>query len=263
MIDIKKSMTSFKKFLDKYDNKKELGFNLKVVHTYNVVKNAKEIATNLNLSEEDINLAELIGLLHDIGRFEEITSLKQFDSTGFDHAAYGVKILFEDNLIREFIEEDIYDGIIKTAIYNHSRLTIEECLDDKCLLHSKIIRDADKLDNFRVKKEEKIEEIFPKKLNKKEDIEKSIISDKVYEAVKNRKCVDIHDRKTILDYWICVLAFIFDLNFQESKQIVKDNDYINILIDRFKYVDVDTKNKIEDIRNIMNSFINNKGENEE
>ena len=60
---------------------------------------------------------------------------------------------------------------------------------------------------------------------------------------------------TLLDYWVCVLAFIFDLNFKESYEIVKNNNYINILIDRFNYSDLEKKNKMEDIRLIMNSFI--------
>ena len=167
MIDIQRAKSAFKEFLEKYKDKDVLGFELKVVHTYNVVENAKNIAIKLNLPEEDILLAELIGLLHDIGRFEEITFLKQFDSVVFDHARYGVKMLFEDNLIRNFIDDDKYDEIIKTVINNHSRLVIEESLNDRCLLHSKIIRDADKLDNFRVKKEEKIEAIFPGKVKNK------------------------------------------------------------------------------------------------
>lgn len=258
MIDIEKARMAFKKYLDKYSDKEELGFNLKVVHTYHVVDNAKAIATKLNLSEEDKHLAELIGLLHDIGRFEEITVLKTFDGINFDHASYGVKMLFEDNLIRDFIEDDSYDEIIKMAIDNHNKLAIPESLDDKCLLHAKIIRDADKLDNFRVKKEEKIEAIFPGKVKDKSDLENCKLSDKVYYTVKNKKCVDIHDRVTPLDYWVCVLAFIFDLNFKESYEVVKENNYINILIDRFKYQDIETNNRMEDIRNIMNSYIDDK-----
>lgn len=258
MIDINKARISFKKFLDKYKGQDELGFELKVVHTYHVVNNAKEIATKLNLTEEDIKLAELIALLHDIGRFEEITFLKRFDSIGFDHASYGVKMLFDENMIRDFIDDDSYDEIIKIAINNHSRLSIQDELDDRCLLHSKIIRDADKLDNFRVKKEEKIEAIFPRKVKNKDDMENSTISDKVYETIQNKKCVDIHDRVTVLDYWCCVLAFVFDLNFRETYEIVKENNYINILIDRFQYNDLETQNRMEDIRNIINVFVNDK-----
>lgn len=258
MIDIQNARSSFEKFLKKYSGQNELGFNLKVVHTYHVVNNAKKIATQLSLSEEDINLAELIALLHDIGRFEEITFLKQFDSVKFDHASYGVKMLFEDNIIRYFIEDNKYDEIIKIAIDSHSRFAIKDGLNERCLLHSKIIRDADKLDNFRVKKEEKIEAIFPGKAKDKNDMENSTLSDKVYETIKNNHCVDIHDRVTLLDYWVCVLAFVFDLNFKQSYEIVKDNNYINILIDRFSYNDLETKKKMEDIRNIMNNYINNK-----
>lgn len=258
MIDIQKARNSFKSFLEKYNDKNQLGFELKVVHTYHVVENAKNIAIKLNLSEEDINLAELIALLHDIGRFEEITFLKQFDSVKFDHASCGVKMLFEDNLIRNFIEDDSYDEIIKTAIGNHSRLAIKENLDKRCLLHSKIIRDADKLDNFRVKKEEKIEAIFPGKVKEKNDMENSILSDKVYETIKKEKCVNIRDRETVLDYWCCVLAFVFDFNFKDSYEIIKNNNYINLLIDRFKYNDLETKKRMEEIRNIMNTYVTNK-----
>ena len=121
MIDIEKAKNSFKKFLDKYKDKEDtLGFNLKVVHTYNVVKNAKIIAIKLNLSEEDIKLAELIALLHDIGRFEEVTALKRFDSIGFDHASYGVKMLFEDKLIRDFIEDELDFGSGTCLVRRHA-----------------------------------------------------------------------------------------------------------------------------------------------
>lgn len=258
MIDIEKARVSFKEFLDKYRNQDTLGFNLKVVHTYHVVDNARKISLELSLSDEDIKLAELIAILHDIGRFEELNFLNKFDSVGFDHASYGVKMLFEDNLIRDFIDDDSYDEIIKNAINNHSRLSIQEGLDARGLLHSKIIRDADKLDNFRVKKDEKIEAIFPGRVKNEDDIKNSTLSDKVYETVKDRKCVDIHDRVTILDYWVCVLAFIFDLNFKESYEIVKENNYVNILIDRFKYSDLETQKRMEDIRNIMNDYIESK-----
>lgn len=255
MINIQNARVSFKSFLKKYKDNDNLGMDLKIVHTYHVMENAFLLAKRLHLSEEDIHLAELIALLHDIGRFEELTYLKQFDSVKFDHAAYGVKMLFEDHLIRDFIEDSRYDEIIKFAINNHSRLSIEETLDDRCLLHAKIIRDADKLDNFRVKQEEKIEAIFPGKVKSKEELENATLSDKVYETVKNRKCVDIHDRITILDYWVCVLAFIFDLNFKQSIQMVKEKDYINSLIDRFHYHNFDSRVRMETIRNIMNDYI--------
>ena len=98
MINIEKAKNTFKNFLEEYKNQEDLGFEIKVVHTYHVAENAKELAKKLNLEQEDIELAELIGLLHDIGRFEELKIIKKFDSVNFNHAEHGVKMLFEDGL---------------------------------------------------------------------------------------------------------------------------------------------------------------------
>lgn len=258
MIDIEKAKIAFKDFLEEYKDKSDLGFELKIVHTYHVAENAKKIAQELNLGKEDIDLAELIGILHDIGRFEELKITKELNSVKFDHAGDGSKMLFEKGMIRKFIEDNQYDNIIKRAIENHSKLEIEKDLDERTLLHSKIIRDADKIDNYRVKKDEKIEAIFPKRVNKKEDMEESKLSDKVYNTILDKKCVDIHDRVTPLDFWVCILAFTFDLNFDASYKIVKENDYINVLVDRFKYRDEETKNRMEKVRKIINRYINEK-----
>ncbi len=256
MIDIEKAKKEFKKFLEEYGNQEELGFELKVIHTYQVVQNSKTLAQKLNLGQEDIGLAELIGLLHDIGRFEELKMLSKFDSTNFDHAEHGVKMLFENNLIRKFVEDNQYDEIIKQAIQNHNKLKIEKDLDERTLLHCKIIRDSDKLDNFRVKQEEKIEAMFPKIVKTKEELENAEISEPVYESIKSLECVKLKDRKTPLDYLICILAFTFDLNFPVSYQTVKDYDYINGLIDRFDYKIPETKEKMEEIRRILNQYSN-------
>ena len=170
----------------------------------------------------------------------------------------GIKILFDDNYIREFIKETKYDEIIKKAIINHNKLTIEEGLDSRTLIHAKIIRDADKLDNFRVKKEEKIEEIFPKIVKRKEELENSNISNKVYKSILKEECVDIHDRKTKLDYWVCVIGFIFDINFKETLEIIKEKDYLNSIIDRINYKKESTIKKMNKIKEVINNYINRK-----
>ena len=215
MIDLQKAKFAFKEYISNYDNQNDPGFNLKVVHTYHVVDNAIMISKKLGLSEEDINLAALIAILHDIGRFDELKNLKKFDSVGNNHAMFASKLLFDEGLITKFIDTDKYNNIIKKAIENHNKKQIEDGLSEKELLHAKIIRDADKLDNYRVKQEEKIENIFPGIVKSKEDLESSLISDNVYNSVMKEECVDIKDRKYPLDYWICVLAFTFDLYFKE------------------------------------------------
>ena len=45
------------------------GIQMKEKHTGYVTTNARQLALHLQLSSHDVDLAELIGLLHDVGRF--------------------------------------------------------------------------------------------------------------------------------------------------------------------------------------------------
>lgn len=253
MININKARQAFKEYISTYDNQNDPGFNLKIVHTYHVVDNAIFISKKLGLNEEETNLAALIGILHDLGRFNELKNLKRFDSVGNDHAMFASKILFEDGLINKFIDTDEYNNIIKKAIENHNKKHIEEGLNEKELLYAKIIRDADKVDNYRVRKEETLENIFPHIVKDISELENSKISDNVYNAILREECVNIKDRVYPLDYWICILGFTFDINFSESLEIIKENDYINILVDRINYTI--SKDKMNTIKNILNNYI--------
>ena len=109
--------------------------NIKITHTMGVIKISEYIARKLNLSKEDVELAELIGLLHDIGRFQQAVRYDNYDDYDtLDHAELGVEILFKDGFIREFIDIDKYDNIIKEAIRNHNKYEIEDGLDERELL---------------------------------------------------------------------------------------------------------------------------------
>lgn len=254
MIDFNKAQEAFSEYLNNYD-KNDSKIRLKIKHTYEVVNQSEYISKGLNLDEENIEIAKIIALLHDIGRFEQIKVTSDFiDTDKLDHADFGAKILFEDNLIHKFIETNKYDNLIKTAIINHNKLKIEDNLDKDVELHCKIIRDADKLDNFRVKEEEDFKDIFPNVYNP-DTLYYSTISEKVYSDFMNGKCINVNDRKTQLDYWFCVIAFIFDLNFDISKKYILDKNYINILIDRIQYKDEETKKQMEDIRKFANDYL--------
>lgn len=252
----------FEKARERFDVFVNSNFNLdnekiknKVIHTYNVIKMVEYISDSLGLSEEDKNLAKLIALLHDIGRFDQAKEFGSFreDRKNVDHASLGIKILFEDNMIREFIEDDQYDNVIKIAIANHSKYCLdEENLSEKELLHSKLIRDADKLDSFRVKS---VDDIYTMANITKEELENSLISDNIYKDFMSEKTILSKDRKTGIDIWISYIAFIFDFNFSCSLKYIKEHDYINKLINRFHYQVLDTKNKMEEIRNFSLYYI--------
>ncbi len=258
MINVMEAKGSFKEYLKAYDLS-DGNIELKIRHTYGVVSKSEYIAKSLRLDEEDIQLAKLIALLHDIGRFEQVRVTESFaDNKKFDHAEYGVKILFKDNLIRNFIREDKYDNIIYKAIINHNKYKIEEGLTEKELLHSKIIRDADKLDNFRVKEVDRLENIFPMKYNPDTIIYEEI-TNKVYEEFMTKRAILRDYIVNQVDMWISYIAFIFDLNFEASLKYVEENGYIDKLVDRIKYENEDTKYKMEQIRNCAKEYLENRG----
>ena len=255
-MDFELAEKEFQEYLKNYDIS-DGSIALKIKHTYEVVRKSEYIAKGLNLDKENLELAKMIALLHDIGRFEQIKEFGEFNDKKIEHADFGIKVLFEDELIRKFIKKEKYNDIIRKSIYYHNKFKIEKNLNDIELLHSKIIRDADKLDNFRVKEKDKLEDMFPKIYNEK-TINYETISKKVYEDFMQHKCIKLEDRKTIIDYWVCVIAFIFDLNFNISLQYVKENNYIDILVGRIEYKNNITKQKMENIRKCAKEYIDDR-----
>lgn len=153
-MDFEQAKQAFELYLNGYDRKDEKVY-LKIVHTYGVVDCSEEIARRMGLGEEDIFLAKIIALLHDIGRFEQLKLYDSFEPGIFDHAQYGADILFREGRIREFLPETTWDETIETAIRYHSAFQLPKISDSRTLLHAELIRDADKLDNCRVKLEER------------------------------------------------------------------------------------------------------------
>ena len=159
-IDFKVAKAAFEKYLDEYDRTDDK-IHLKIVHTYCVVDAAEEIATRMHLREEDVQLAKIIGLLHDIGRFEQIKRFHSFEPGTMDHAMYGADLLFgPEQMIRRFVKDPSFDQLICVAIAKHSDFKLEGIEDERTLLHARLIRDADKLDNCRVKLEESMETLL-------------------------------------------------------------------------------------------------------
>ena len=213
--DFDAAKAAFEAYLDEYDRADDK-IHLKIVHTYGVVDAAEDIARRMGLGEEDVQLAKVIGLLHDIGRFEQLKCYNSFEPGTMDHAAFGVRILFEERLIRRFVEENKWDEIIKTAIGHHSDYCLKGITNERELMHAQIIRDADKLDNCRVKLETAIDILMGVTA---EQVGMSEITPEVMRQFKNHKSVLLETRKTKMDYWISYLAYFYDINFrgQEGK----------------------------------------------
>lgn len=86
MINFNSALDEFFRYTEQF--KKNLKIDIKRKHSLRVMKNCEKLAIYLGLNNEEIELAKLIGLLHDIGRFEQAKQMKTFreDITNYDHA---------------------------------------------------------------------------------------------------------------------------------------------------------------------------------
>ena len=251
MIDIKKAEEEFEIYANNYDMN-EYKISMKYYHTFRVEKICGEIAVLLGLDQDKINLAKLIGLLHDIARLEQYTQYKTYDDlNSIDHADLAVEILKKDDYIRKYITTDEYDEIILKAIKYHNKYSIGEDVDEEEKLFCEIIRDADKLDIFHIK----VNENF---VSQKEEIEKEVITKETFEQFVKKEVVDRKNVKNNLDRIIVLIAFIYDFNFMESYKIVKEHNYIDRIIDLFNFKEKDTINKMKLIRKTANEYLEEK-----
>ena len=250
LIDMIEAKKAFKEYVKKY-NPEDEKIKIKIVHIEKVAENSKRIAQNLGLSQEDVELAELIGLLHDIGRFEQVRLYHTFvDKDSINHGEYGEKILFEDGLIRNFIKDNKFDKIIKLAIVNHNRADIEEDLTERERLHAKIIRDADKTDIFRI-----LISGDKKAIWEKADLSDDKISDEIYREFVEDKRINYKERKTSADILVSHFNYVYDLNFPETRKIIRDNKYIDKLYQRFKFNDAETMKRFNEIYRLSKEYI--------
>lgn len=252
MINLEEAKKQFIKYTEGFDLENE-NIKRKQLHSLRVMAISEDIAKTLKLSKEEIDLATLIGLLHDIARFEQYTQFQTYnDLQSFDHGDYALKILEKD--IRKYIKISQYDEIIKIAIKNHNKYQIEEGISEEDILFAKVIRDADKIDIIY----EAVEMFWN---GVESQINKTKISENVEAQFRNGKQIKREKNEVKgqnIDRVLGVIAFIFDINFKESFKILKEQDYINKIFDRFNFEDKETKDKIEDIRRIANEYINKK-----
>lgn len=93
-INREKALAAFQEYTDRYDSSRDM-IRLKIEHTYRVCGLCQQIARSLDLPEEEVDIAWLTGLLHDVGRFEQQRVYGTFtDADSIDHAKYGARILF-------------------------------------------------------------------------------------------------------------------------------------------------------------------------
>ena len=207
------------------------GIELKAEHTRRVCDVIVDIGETLDLSIEDLCMAEASGLLHDIGRFQQYMQYRTFsDHRSVDHAALGVDVIKASRVL-DGLATAIADIIVRVVRY-HNRPFLPLGERDRCLFFLKLLRDADKVDIWRVvtdyyknagqSRNLAIEMELP-------DIDQ--ISDPVYEALMNGQLVQMIDVKTLNDFKLLQIGWIYDVAFPRTFQIVRKKAYLELIRD--------------------------------
>jgi len=226
--------TRFEKYLLQFSSDDPIvqeNMDLKREHTLRVCEAIVDIGRSLDLSRDDLCVAESAALLHDIGRFEQFRRYRTFaDYKSEDHAALGVKVIQANHLLRG-LEPDAARLIIR-AVRHHNRADLPAGEEKRALFFLKLLRDADKVDIWRVvtnyyqnaghKRNKAIELDLP---------DSPQISNAVYKTLMSGKLVQMADLKTLNDFKMLQIGWIYDINFPRTFQIVRENKYLEMLRD--------------------------------
>ena len=189
----------------------------KLIHTYQVADVCFSIATRFNLSEEDRNFCYLLGLFHDLGRFEQWKIYETFnDVKSVDHGDLSADIISEIPASDMFISEDKKKILIEAIKYHTKKYNGD---NQDVIFYNSIINNADSYSNVTTcangtKQIESSEEGYTKE---------------IYDAFVNRELMRFYSPNTKLDRCLILTACVYYVKFEFLRKEIIDKNYINIV----------------------------------
>lgn len=204
-------------------------YDLKVDHTWRVRDVMERLVASLGLRPGERALAVAIAVCHDVGRFPQYRQYGTFnDATSTNHAALAVQTLKEEGILDGL--EDFERGMLLKAAALHNVFTLPEDLDPDLRRFAMLIRDADKLDIWRV--------LIEYCTTPPDERASAVIwelpdtggcSEPALEEVMSGRMLNRSFLKTADDFKLLQLSWVFDLNFDESFNIVAERGYVTTL----------------------------------
>ncbi len=229
--NLKSWFADYVRRFDTRDPEVQKNMDLKETHTRRVCENILDIGESHGLSSRDLCVAEASALLHDIGRFEQYRRYRTFvDAKSENHAALGVKIIKEHRILDDI--EPAASDIILGAVACHNRLAVPDGGDPQFLLTLKMLRDADKLDIWRVVTEYYQSAADDRNQAVELDLPDSDeISDPICGALMRGGPVRMADLKTLNDFKLLQMGWVYDVNFPRTFRIILEKEYLEALRD--------------------------------
>jgi len=205
---------------------------LKERHTLRTCQEMQYLAGELGLEVNQKRIAEAIALFHDIGRFEQFIEYRTYnDLKSVNHSLLGLDVLRRTKVLGTVDGQE--RELIEKAVEYHGRKELPEDLNGECLLFSKLIRDADKLDvlyvvteylrQYRDNPQECVLELdFP---------DEPRYSAEIIEEVLRGQRVDYSQLRTLNDMMLCQLGWVYDVNFPATLKRIRQRKFLEKLLE--------------------------------
>lgn len=248
MIRSSRVMKVFEQYVKKFDMNNN-NIKMKYFHSLKVMEISSDIASTIGLfTEEEVAVIELIALFHEIANFSVVNDNKLGEGETEDYALKSVELLFNEGLLRKITDDTKYDEIIKLAIYAEDKNGLPNGISMKDQAFCKILRDAHKLDRFRMILSYPI-------LDPRID---SFPSNMVYDSFKRFQLIDKKLSENNADEVIIALSDVFVLNYRYSYAILQRNAYIDKIINSLKFSDKKVNMFFAQIGKVLNMYVNRK-----
>jgi len=227
----------FKRWFDDYSNRflgqdKYVNANLKLKqdHTERVCREIVFLAGELALDDNQTRIAELIALFHDVGRLPQFTQYHTYhDPRSVNHCELGVEVLQTEGILDSLRDEE--RRWVETAVRYHGIKTLPPDLSGLTLLFCRLIRDADKIDIFRVvldayKQYDGDPDNFLLEIELPDD---PGYTPEVLDAVLSEQLVDYAKLRTLTDAKLLQLGWVYDLNFTAALKRIDQSGFLSAL----------------------------------
>lgn len=193
-------------------------------HCFAVAELALELMKSVSGATEDLLAAEIAGLLHDVGRFKQYRQYRTFsDAKSENHAALSVKVV-EELALLDFLPKQERE-LILNAILWHNLPNLPPTQDSRQLILAQAVRDADKIDIYSVVldyyERPELHETVALDLPDNPEVSPDVIA-----TLTARELVKMTSLRTVNDFKLCQLAWVYDLNLLRSRQIFVERNYM-------------------------------------
>jgi len=250
-INREKARNAFEHYVKNYDAADEK-VRLKVEHTYRVCELCETIAKASGFDENETETAWLTGLLHDVGRFEQLRRYGTFeDAKSIDHAQFGADILFRENKIRDYIDDASEDELLEKAVRCHSAYRVPAKYSEREKKFANLLRDADKIDILKVNILFPLEEIYNVTT---QELKNCTVTPEVMQAFHEGHAVLRSLKKTPVDNVVGHISLVYELVYPVSTRIMYEQGYLEKLMDFHSDLE-ETNQQFEEIRQTMRRYV--------